>query len=159
MNSIERTYLPTFHEYQHIRAALMDALTDDDLRHNLGGETMTLGALCRENGEVERAYLDGFKTLKLDFLYRHPDPAVETSVATLKAWYGDMDRDLDATITAFSDDDLASKTIDRGGGWMQPIQIALDVYKEALIIFYGKASIYLRAMRKPRPQQMADWIA
>jgi hypothetical protein len=35
----------------------------------------------------------------------------------------------------------------------------LEVYKEALLIFYGKASVYLKAMGKPRPQQWQEWIA
>lgn len=159
MNTLEQNYLPMFHEYQHIRVALMDVLTDGLLRRSLGGETMTLGALCREMGEVQRAYVTSLKTFKLDFGYRHPDPAsVEVSVAALKAWYAKMDAELDAVIAAFMEEDLATQRIDHGG-WLQPITIALDIYREALIIFYGKASIYLRAWNVPRPQQMMEWIA
>jgi hypothetical protein len=160
MNALEQNYLPIFHEYQHIRVALMDVLTDDLLSRSLGGETLTLGALCREMGEVQRAYVTSLKTFTLDFGYRHPDPAsVEVSIAALKAWYAEMDAELDAAISAFLEEDLATQRIDRGGGWLQPISIALDIYREALIIFYGKASIYLRAWNVPRPQQMMEWIA
>jgi hypothetical protein len=160
MNSLEQNYLPIFHEYQHIRIALMDVLTDDVLKRSLGGETLTLGALCREMGEVQRAYVTSLKTFTLDFGYRHPNPtAIETSVEGLKAWYAEMDAAIDAAVAAWSEDDIANKRIDRGGEWLQPLPIALEVYKEALIIFYGKASIYLRAWGIPRPQQMADWIA
>lgn len=35
----------------------------------------------------------------------------------------------------------------------------LEVYKEALLIFYGKASVYLKAMGKPRPPQWRERIA
>jgi hypothetical protein len=160
MNSLEQNYLPIFHEYQHIRNALIDALTDDLLKRNLGGETLTLGALCREMGEIQRAYVSSFQTFTLDFGYRHPDHTeIESSIAALKAWYAEMDAELDATVASWNEDDIANKRIDRGGGWMQPLPIALEVYKEALIIFYGKASIYLRAWGIQRPQQMADWIA
>lgn len=159
MNTLEQNYLPMFHEYQHIRVALMDVLTDDLLKRDLSGETMTLGALCREMGEVQRAYVTSLKTFTLDFGYRHPDPAsVEASVAALKAWYAEMDAELDTAIATFMEEDLATQRIDRGG-WLQPITIALDIYREALIIFYGKASIYLRAWDIPRPQQMVEWIA
>jgi hypothetical protein len=34
----------------------------------------------------------------------------------------------------------------------------LDVYREALLIFYGKASAYLRALSKPFPKQWQTWI-
>jgi uncharacterized damage-inducible protein DinB len=157
MNSIEQNYLPLFREYQAIREQIGDVLTDDDLRFSLGGETLTLGVLCREIGEVERAYIDSFKTFKLDFGYRHADASVETSVAALRAWWAALDAELVAVIAGLSDDDINGKTIDRG--WPIPVQINLDIYKEGLIIFYGKASIYFRAMRKPRPKQMTDWIA
>ncbi|MGQ0601305.1 MAG: DinB family protein [Anaerolineales bacterium] len=159
MNNLVRDYFPLFKQYQAIRAELMDVLTDADLGHQLGGETLMLGELCKEIGEVEHAYIESFKTLKQNFGYRHPDPAIAGSVAALKAWYAALDADLDRVIESFSDEDLASKIVDRGGGFTVPIHIQLDIYKEALIIFYGKASIYLRAMRKPRPHQMAEWIA
>jgi hypothetical protein len=31
-------------------------------------------------------------------------------------------------------------------------------YREAMMIFYGRATLYLRALGKPRPQQVRDWI-
>lgn len=142
-----------------MRGQLMEVLTDADLGHTLGGETLPLGALCKEIGEVEHAYLESFKTLTQAFDYRHPDPALATSVAKLKAWYAALDAELDRVIESFSDDDLAHKTVDRGGGFIVPIHIQLDIYKEALLIFYGKASLYLRAMGRPRPHQFAEWIA
>ena len=33
-----------------------------------------------------------------------------------------------------------------------------ELCREALLVFYGKASVYLKAMGKERPEQMRDWI-
>src|SRR5215216_5155615 len=57
MNSLMTGYfIPTFQLYQAIRPALMQTLTDDDLGYTPGGANPTLGELCRELGEVARAY-------------------------------------------------------------------------------------------------------
>jgi hypothetical protein len=34
----------------------------------------------------------------------------------------------------------------------------LDVYREALLIFYGKVTVYLHAIERPLPGQWGDWI-
>lgn len=140
-----------------MRTELMDSLTDADLAFTPGGTAMTLGALCREMGDIEQSYLQSFKTLKQDFADKNTEAGIETSVAKLKAWYQQMDTDMQATLAALSDDEL-SKQIDRGGGNMMPLEIQLDVYLQALLIFFGKATIYLRVMNKPLPKNIQDWI-
>lgn len=159
MNKIVTQYFPLFKLYQAIRGQLMEVLTDADLAYELGGETLPLGQLCKEIGEVQHAYIESFKTFSLHFNYVLPDPEMARSVAKLKGWYAELDAELDRVIESFSEADVANKIVNRGGNFSIPIQFQLDIYKEALIIFYGKASIYLRAMRKPRPHQMAEWIA
>lgn len=159
MNNLVAQYFPIFKLYQAIRGQLLEVLTDADLKYELGGETLPLGVLCKEIGEVQQAYIDSFKTLTQNFDYRQPDADMALNVAKLKNWYAELDAELDRVIESFSNEELASKIVDRGGGFTVPIHIQLDIYKEALIIFYGKASLYLRAMRKPRPHQMAEWIA
>ncbi|TMD44669.1 MAG: hypothetical protein E6I93_17955 [Chloroflexi bacterium] len=61
-----------------------------------------------------------------------------------------------ATVSALSDEDL-KKTVDRGG-YAMPVDMQLDVYLQALLIFFGKATIYLKAMNKALPQQVQDYI-
>jgi len=34
----------------------------------------------------------------------------------------------------------------------------LDTYREALLIFYGKVSVYLKSMGKTRSKEWRDWI-
>jgi uncharacterized damage-inducible protein DinB len=158
MNQIMRDYFPIFHMYQEIRDQLMAALADEDLSFQPSDANPPLGELCREIGEVERAYIDSFKTFTLDFSYRNSEPGLEKSVQRLSAWYAALDQELRATVEALTDDDLDQRVIDRGGGFTLPPQIQLDVYKEALLIFYGKASVYLKAMGKTLPGRMGEWI-
>ena len=55
MNSIMTGHYPIFEEYQAMRSQLMQTLSDSDLAFTPGGSNSTLGALCKELGEVERA--------------------------------------------------------------------------------------------------------
>lgn len=140
-----------------MRTGLLDSLSDADLAFNPGGQNMTLGELCREIGEIEYAYLDSLKTFKQDFSYRNTEAGLDKSIERLKAWYQTLDDDMKATASAFSDEDF-KKTIQRPGGFEAPIAMQLDVYLQALLIFFGKAVIYLRAMNKPLPPSIQEWI-
>jgi hypothetical protein len=158
MNSLMTQYYPTFRLYQALRGQLLESLADDDLRFTPGGENPPLGALCVEIGEVQHAYIQSFSTFQIDFSYRCPEPAMAASVSRLAAWYAELDAGLEAAVGALSEEDVQTRQIDRGG-WSVSLLIQLEVYKEALLIFYGKASVYLKAMGKPRPLQWQEWIA
>jgi uncharacterized damage-inducible protein DinB len=157
---LDATY---FGEYQALRGELVDRLTNGDLEFRLGGASLTLGALCREMGEVEYAYIESFRSFRQDFAYRHPQDGVEHDVAALRAWYADLDRELMAALDALSDEDVSQRHITRGDPSADAFSLLppqqLDVYREALLIFYGKVSIYLRAMGKPLPGHWPAWIA
>jgi len=139
-----------------MRSQLLDILSDADLAFNPGGQNMTLGALCREMGEIEHSYVQSLKTFQQDWSYHNGEANLESSVARLKAWFQTLDDELKATVSAFPDEDL-KKTVDRGG-YMMPVELQLDVYLQALLIFFGKATIYLKAMNKPLPQQIQEYI-
>src|SRR6266550_3159991 len=164
MNSITAGYLAEtfFPEYQGLRDQLMEILADEDLGLRLGGETASLGELCREIGEIEHTYVQSFRTFRQDFSYRNPDPELERSVAAVKAWFAELDREMMAAVEALSDDDIATRRIIRGDfdeAFFSPLpKVQLDVYREALLIFYGKVTVYLRAIERPLPGQWADWI-
>lgn len=140
-----------------MRSQLLDILSDADLTFNPGGQNMTLGALCRESGEVEYSYAQSLKTFQQDWSYRNGEVALERSVARLKEWFQKLDDELKAAASALTDEDL-KKTVDRGGGFAMPVDLQLDVYLQALLIFFGKATIYLKAMNKPLPQQIQEYI-
>ena len=158
MNSLIEKYYPTFELYQSLRAQLMQILTDEDLMFEPGGENITLGALCRQIGETEHSYIQSFRTYTQEFDYRNDQPGLAESAERLVAWYVVLDTELKGVISALSEDDLANRKIDRGGGFIISPAIQLEIYKEALLIFYGKADVYLKAMGKPRPEQWTVWI-
>jgi hypothetical protein len=122
MNSIMNEYYPTFQMYQALRDQLLTLLTDEDLHYSLGGANPTLGTLCRQIGEVEVAYIQSFKTFKQDFSYRNTEPGLEDSVTALAAWFAELDRELKTVIEGLAEEDIKGRT---------------EVYKEALLIFYG----------------------
>ena len=164
MNSLVRVHMPAtfFVDYQALRDELVAILTDDDLGFRVGGESATLGALCREIGEIEHTYVESFRTIRQDFDYRNPDTRVEKSLDALRSWYAELDRDLADAIAALSEDDIANRRIVRNdfdvSDFSPSPAVQLDIYREALLIFYGKVSVYLRAMGKPLPGHWPHWI-
>jgi hypothetical protein len=94
----------------------------------------------------------------LDFSYRNTTPGLENSVAQLAGWYAKLDAELKATIAGLSEEDIVERSVDRGHGHTMPLQVQLYIYNEALLIFYGKAIVYLRAMGKTPPKQMQEWL-
>ncbi|HAG99382.1 MAG TPA: hypothetical protein DCL75_11140 [Ktedonobacter sp.] len=141
---------------QGIRSQLMDVLSDADLAFSPGGQNMTLGALCREVGEIEYSYIQSLKTFKQDWSYHNTEAGLESDVSRLKTWYQTLDDEMKATVSALADEDL-TKTIDRGG-YNMPVEMQLDVYLQALLIFFGKATVYLKAMNKAAPKQIEEYI-
>jgi hypothetical protein len=139
-----------------MRTQLLDILSDADLTFNPGGQNITLGALCRQLGEIEHAYTQSLKTFQQDWSFRNEEADLERSVARLKEWFQGLDKDLKAVASALTDEDL-QKTIERGG-FAMPVDLQLDVYLQALLIFFGKATIYLKAMNKALPQQIQEYI-
>ncbi len=151
-----------FDEYQALRDQLMAIIADADLGYRLGGATETLGALCREIGDIEHSYIDSFRTFRQDLGYRNPDPRMERSIEALSAWYTELDRELMAVLEDLSENDIASRRIVRSdfdADYFSPLpRSQMNTYREALLIFYGKVSIYLRAMDRPFPPQWQAWI-
>ncbi len=143
-----------------MRTHLLDTLSDADLAFNPGGTNLTLGELCREMGEVEYAYIQSLKTCKQDWSYHNTEEGLASSVARLKAWGEKLDEEMKAVVAAFSDEDLA-KTVERGsegGSFPAPIEMQLDIYLQALLIFFGKVAIYLKAMDRPLPENIQAYI-
>ncbi|MEO8396852.1 MAG: DinB family protein [Chloroflexota bacterium] len=144
------------HQTQAIRGELMNILSDADLAYKLPGSNPSLGAICREMGQVEQSYIDAFRTMKQSWNYASVDPALDGSVEKLKTWYASLDADLEAALIALKDKDTQTTMIDRG--WPVALGAQFHIYREALLIFYAKATCYLRALGKPLPKQMSGWI-
>lgn len=155
MNRFLQEHGEVFQMTQVLRDKMLDLLNDNDLSHHPGGDNLTLGALCREMGEVQYSYIESFKTLKQDWSYRTDNTGVANSVSQLRVWFAQLDAELKTVMEGLSDEDLG-RIIDRG--FPVPVGTQLHIYREALLIFYGKAAIYLKALKKPLPEQWVHWI-
>lgn len=158
MNTLIKNQYPLFQYYQSLRGQMMEMLVDEDLSFALPGNP-SLGKLCVEIGEVQTSYIQSFKTFKQDFSYRVDNPGLTQSVNELKTWYTGLDSELLQALSDLTETELAEKKIDRGHDFQVLPQIQLEIYKEALLIFYGKSSVYLKALGKKLTEQWVDWIA
>lgn len=148
MNSLIEGEFP-LPEAQRLRYDLLAMLADHDLDYRLPGDNPTLGALCQEIGDAEYSYIQSFKTFKHQWLEDAADPRRAASVARLREWYLALDGEFEAVVGGFSEDDLHGMEIDRGHGFTPSLFVQFQIYREALLIFYAKASVYLRALQKP----------
>jgi uncharacterized damage-inducible protein DinB len=156
MNRLMNEKWPWIEAAHGMRSQLLDILSDADLAFYPGGQNMTVGALCREMGETEHAYIQSLKTFQQAWSYRNTEADLVSSIARLKAWFQTLDDEMKAAIVAFTDEDV-NKTVDRGGNAV-PVEFQLDVYLQAVLIFLGKATIHLKAMNKPLPQSFQEYI-
>ena len=156
MNRLMQEKWPWIEGSHGMRSQILGILTDADLAFSPGGQNISLGALCRELGDVEYSYIQSLKTFTQDWSYHNTEAGLETSVTRLNAWYEELDKEMNATLSAFSDEDT-TKTVDRSG-YPMPLPLQLDAYLQALMIFFGKATIYLKAMNKPLPETIQEWI-
>ena len=69
-------------------------------------------------------------------------------MARLQAWYTTLDHEFETVVRGFSEDDLHQKQIDRGNGFTPSPYVQFQIYHEALLMFYAKASVYLKALQK-----------
>lgn len=140
-----------------MRNDLVAMLNDADLAFCPGGKAMTLGGLCREIGDIEYAYIQSLKTFKTDFSYRNNAAEIEGSVTALNGWYAALDAEMKGVVEAFAEADL-QKMIERSGGYRMPVDLQLDVYLQALLIFMGKVTVYLKIMDKPVDTMIQEYI-
>lgn len=157
--------LTQLHGTTALRTKMMDTLTDADLAFKFPNNA-TLGELCLYMGEVERAYIDSFKTRKLVWDKHNTEQGLATSVEKLKAWYKSLDEEFDTVLNAIPEEDFrvvypsasdtAVNSVDRG--WPMPLGGQFRAYREAMFIFCGKCDIYLRALGKPLSEQWQGWI-
>lgn len=155
MNRFAEEQWPMFEGTHKMRDGMLDTLSDADLAFSPGGANVTLGALCKEMGEVEHSYLQSLKNLKQDWSYRNTEPGITGSVSRLKAWFQGLDAELGKLVKGMSEEDM-KKSVDRG--FSVAVEIQLQIYLQALLIFFGKATIFLKAMGKPLTKELQDWI-
>lgn len=155
MNSLIEEELPGNLD---LRDKLLDMLTDQELAYKLPGNNPTLGELCEEMGQIQQVYTQSFKTLRHDWDYRYVKPETPNSVASLKDWFKKLDAELVEALSGLSEEDIHTKQIDRGHGFTPSPFVQFQIYREAILIFYAKASVYLKALEKPYSEEWKRWV-
>ncbi len=153
---VEKPYREFILESLVPRDELLIKLTDRELTFSPGGDNPTLGDLCVSIGETQHSYADSFRTFRASFEYRHPDPSIAGDVKRLRAWHHALDQTLEAALESLSEAD-AGRTVFRDGEQL-PLTTHLLVFNEALLLFFGKAFVYLQAGRMARPNKWGAWV-
>ena len=158
MNRIMKDQYPLLRLYQSLRNQLLEIIDDNDLQYSPGGTNTTLGELCRRIGEVQESYRRSFLTFEQTFDPQATDLELPSDVAGLVGSYEELDQALEEAVSSLSEEKIKNQKIDRGAGFLVSPSVQIEIYKEALLIFYGKTSVYLRAMNKELPSQWLEWI-
>lgn len=107
-------------------------------------------------GETQHSYAESFRTFATSFDYRCPDPAIACDIERLRAWRRALDQELEAALESLSEAD-AGHAIRRDGEQV-PLAAHLLVFNEALLLFFGKAFVYLKAGRMAMPNKWGAWV-
>jgi hypothetical protein len=69
-----------------------------------------------------------------------------------------QDDAMKAALDRFTDEELRVDRIDRGHGFVASPFVQHEVYREAVYIFYGKLSVYLKALERDAGEEWAAWV-
>ena len=144
--------------HHSMRDHLLTLVSDEDLAYGLPGWNPTLGELLVELGDVQGVYTNSFETLTLDWAHRQLPPPAPITVASLQAWFEAQDDAMKSALDRFSEDELRVDKIDRGGGFIASPFVQHQIYREAVYIFYGKISVYLKALERDAGEEWAAWV-
>ncbi len=158
MNQIEEVFMSLLDMGMDVLASALKGVTAADLEFTPPGDNVSLGELCRGMGDVAYAYAESFRTGTMDFSLSAEDRHSPRNGKELAEWIRAQEELLKNSIRRYSDEELNTKVVDRGGGWEIQLQTQFHVYREALLIFFGKLDVYLRLMKKERPEQWVQWV-
>jgi hypothetical protein len=144
--------------HHSMRDHLLTVVSDADLGYKLPGRNPTLGGLLVEMGDLQGVYTHSIETFTLDWAHRQLPPPAPITIDSLRAWFGAQDDAMNAALSRFTTEELRIDRIDRGGGFVASPFVQHQVYREAVYIFYGKLSVYLRALDRDAGEDWAAWI-
>ena len=144
--------------HHSMRDHVLTLVSDTDLAYRLPGQNPTLGELLVEMGDLQGVYTHSFATFTLDWSHRHVPAPAPVAVASLKAWFAAHDDAMNAALSRFTSDELRVDGIDRGHGFVASPFVQHQVYREAVYIFYGKLSVYLKALEIDPGAEWAAWV-
>jgi len=144
--------------HHSMRDHLLTLLSDADLAYKLPGHNPSLGDQLIELGDIQGVYTHSFQTGTLDWGHRQLPPPEPLTVAGLQTWFGAQDDAMKMAMDRFTDDELRIDRIDRGDGFIASPFVQHQIYREAVYIYYGKLSVYLKALERDAGEAWAGWV-
>ena len=141
-----------------MRDRLLTVVSDADLAYELPGQNPTLGELLVEMGDIEGVYTHSFETFSLDWSHRHVSPPDPVTIAGLQGWFEAQDQAMNTALSRFTAEELHIDRIDRGHGFIASPFVQHQIYREAVYIFYGRLSVYLKALERDAGEEWAEWV-
>ena len=155
MNSLFEEEIRGHHS---MRDLLLTVVSDADLAYKPPGWNPTLGQLLVELGDIQGVYTHSFETFTLDWTHRQLPPPDPITIDTLRAWFEAQDDAMKQALDRFTPEELRIDRIDRGHGFIASPFVQHDIYREAVYIFYGKLSVYLKALERDASEKWAAWV-
>jgi uncharacterized damage-inducible protein DinB len=155
MNSLFEEEIRGHHS---MRDHLLTVVSDADLAYKPPGRNPTLGELLVELGDIQGVYTHSFETFTLDWTHRQLPPPDPITIDTLRAWFEAQDDAMKQALDRFTPEELQVERIDRGHGFIASPFVQHEIYREAVYIFYGKLSVYLKALERNAGEQWATWV-
>ena len=158
MNHLEQDFLPLLDMGMDVLAEAIAEVDGTELEYTPAGENVSLGELCRSMGDVAHAYAASYRSGRMDFSLSACERDRPQNGKEIADWIRAAEGELKDVVSVLSDEELCEKTIDLGGGWALPYVTQFHVYREALLIFFGRLDIYLRLIGKARPERWTQWV-
>ncbi len=144
--------------HHSMRDHLLTLVSDADLGYRLPGRNPSLGELLVEMGDLQGVYTHSFETFTLNWAHRELPPPEPITVASLQAWFVTHDEAMNRALSRLTGEELRHERIDRGSGFITSAFVQHEIYREAVYIFYGKLSVYLRALDRDAGAGWAAWV-
>jgi hypothetical protein len=144
--------------HHSMRDHLLTVVSDSDLAYELPGQNPTLGGLLVEMGDLQGVYSHSFATFTLDWSHRELPPPAPVSVAGLQSWFRAHDAVMKTAMDRLGEEDLHVERIDRGAGFIASPFVQHEIYREAVYIYYGRLSVYLKALERDAGESWAAWV-
>lgn len=138
-----------------MRGKVLASLTDADLAFAITGNP-SLGELLADFVGVEDSYGESFTTLKQDWSSYKPGAAL-SSVAAYQAAFDASFGKVKSALSGYTMEQGKTVTVNRGG-WEPTLTQQFDTYAQAVLIIFGKLTVYLRAMGKTLPERWHEWV-
>lgn len=158
MNQIEKDFFQLLDMGMDVLASVLTKISADDLELKPAGTELSMGELCRQMCDTAHAYTESFLSKDMDFELRAPERDGPSTGAEFATYLRQLETRMKEVIRSFSDDDLATVKIDREERWMVPPVLQFHIYREALLIFFGKLDVYVRMLNVERPVLWVRWV-